>query len=454
MRYTMRIVRPLAALVLAAAGLTSIVAAQSQTDATRPVVYRVPVTGVVEMGLAPFVERAVAEASAAGAVAVVLDIDTPGGRVDAAERIADALNDSPVPVYAFVNRRAISAGALIALAAQKVYMRPGATMGAATPVLGDGSEASEKMVSFMRAEFRSLADQRGLDPTIAEAMVDPSIDVPGAPEGKLLTLSTADAVGVGYAEAVEDWDGLMATLGLSNPNVVDMRANWAERVVRFLSHPVVAPFLLSIGFLGLIIEIKTPSFGLAGAAGITALTAFFGSHLLLGLAGWETVLLLVAGIILLLVEAFVIPGFGIAGLVGLAAVVGSVILTIAGSAPTAADLRIAGFVVISTFVLTGFTLWAMIRHLPYDRRASFLFLQAATRSDEGYVAAVARADLEGMEGVAVTDLRPAGTARFGDERLDVVAGSGWVSAGTPVRVTHSEGYRLVVEAVATQAEQA
>jgi membrane-bound serine protease (ClpP class) len=129
-------------------------------------VYRVPVTGTIEMGLAPFVSRALKEAVAGGASAVVLDIDTPGGRIDAAWEIIDAVRDASVPVYAYVNRRALSAGAMIALSAEGLYMRPGSTIGAATPVVGDGERASEKMVSAMRSEFRALAEERGFDPGI------------------------------------------------------------------------------------------------------------------------------------------------------------------------------------------------------------------------------------------------------------------------------------------------
>src|SRR5688572_27559012 len=129
-----------------------------------PIVYRIPLTGVVEMGLAPFIERSLSEAEAAGAQAAILDIDTPGGRVDAAEQIVDAIGDAKIPVFAYVNRRALSAGALIALATDGIYMRPGATLGAATPITGDGAKASEKVVSAMRSAFRSLAEERNLDP--------------------------------------------------------------------------------------------------------------------------------------------------------------------------------------------------------------------------------------------------------------------------------------------------
>ena len=179
----------------------ALIAAPLAAFAQSPLVYRIDVTGTVENGLAPYVARAIREAEAAGAQAVYLNIDTPGGRIDAAERISDAVRGASIPVYAFVNPRAFSAGALIAISANAVYMRPGGVMGAATPVDGQGTKASEKMVSAMRAEFRAVAEQRGLDPRIAEAMVDERVAVPGlVDEGRLLTLTTSEAIRVGYAK--------------------------------------------------------------------------------------------------------------------------------------------------------------------------------------------------------------------------------------------------------------
>jgi membrane-bound serine protease (ClpP class) len=424
--------------------LASSVAAQEQG-----VVYRIPVTGTVEMGLAPYIERSLREAAEAGAVAAVLDLDTPGGRVDAAERISDAIGDSPIPTYAFVNRRAFSAGALIALSTHRVYMRPGSVMGAATPVTGEGSRAPEKIVSALRSEFRSLAEARGLDPRVAEAMVDEEIAIPGVvAEGKLLSLSAVEAARIGYAAPAEDWDALLAEIGASGARVVEARANWAERVVRFFTNPLVAPFLLSLGFLGLLVEIKTPAFGLAGLAGLGSLGLFFGSHLIIGLAGWEVLILLGAGLVLLGVEAFVIPGFGVAGVLGLAAILGSIVLSMVGSLPTGADFATAGAVILSSLLIVGVVAWQLLRHLPDDRRARRMTLRTSTSREEGYLSSPQRDDLVGTEGVAVTDLRPSGTALFGDERVDVVSEGPFVVAGTPVRVTRAEGYRHVVRPVA------
>jgi membrane-bound serine protease (ClpP class) len=393
-------------------------------------VFVVPVTGVVEMGLAPFVQRSLGEAAAAGARAVILDVDTPGGRIDAAEQIADAIADSPIPVYTYVNRRALSAGALIALATDRIYMRPGSTLGAATPVTGDGQTASEKIVSAMRSSFRALAEARGLDTRVAEAMVDENIEVPGVSEvGQLLTLSTDEAVRLGYAETVDDLDGLLAAAGVPGAVVLQTETNWAERVVRFLTNPLVAPFLLSLGFLGLLIEIKTPAFGLAGLAGLISLSLFFGSHFIIGLAGWEVALLLGLGVILLLVELLVIPGFGIAGILGALAIGVSIFLSLVGRVPGSGDILIALWILGFSAVIVGFAGWQLIRRLPEDRRAQNLLQKAELTRELGYESAARRADLIGREGVAVTDLRPAGTVSIDGERIDAVSEGPWVSQG-------------------------
>jgi membrane-bound serine protease (ClpP class) len=442
------------ALVIAVAGIAAVVGfgmlAGQGSAAGRPAgeVVRVPVTGVIELGIAPFIARSIAEAARTDAAAVILDIDTPGGRVDAAEQITDAIQDADIPVYAFVNRRAFSAGALIALATDRVYMLPGAVMGAATPVTGAGEKAPEKIVSAMRSEMRALAEARGLDPRIAEAMVDEEIAIDGVVEaGKLLTLTSEEAVRVGYAEIVTDWTDLTRTLDLADAPVHEARINWAERIVRFFTHPVVAPMLLSLGFLGLIIELKTPTFGLAGLAGASSLAMFFGSHYLIGLAGLEEFILLGAGLLLIALEVFVIPGFGIAGIAGGLAVGASVYMSLVSGLATSADMASAAGIVSLAGLVVIVGGWALFRHLPRSGRftRSGLMLGDATTRATGYLSATVREELIGTVGVALTDLRPSGTARFGKERLDVVSDSSWVSEGTPVRVVKSDGYRLIVE---------
>jgi len=413
--------------------------------AQRATVYRIPVTGVIELGIAPFIRRALREADAAGARAAVLDINTLGGRVDAALEIVDAITSTSIPVYALIDPRAISAGALIAMATDSVFMTGEASFGASTVVDAQGTKLSEKAQSVMRAQFRALAERRGLDPRVAESMVDETLEVEGVVEvGMLLTLTASEAVRIGYAHEVSGFDDLRRRLGMEHAEVISPRTNWAEALVRFLSNPIVAPLLLSIGVLGVIVEIKTPSFGLAGAVGLASLAAFFGSHLIIGLAGWEEVILLGAGLVAVALEVFIIPGFGIAGIVAILCVSAAIFLALVGSLPTWGDIARASGILTTTAVLTTAVIYTLIRRLPTSARWHGILLQAATDRDEGYVSAEAREDLMGHLGVAATDLRPAGTAVIAGERLDVVCESGYVPKGAKVRVVRAEGYRLVV----------
>jgi membrane-bound serine protease (ClpP class) len=440
----------LAGLVLLGLALPGGWSAQAPQPASDGPVFRVPVTGVIELGLAPFIERILAEAEAADAAVVILDIDTPGGRVDAAQRITKALQDAEVPTYALVNPHAFSAGAMIALATDRIYMRPYSMIGAATPVTGEGQMAPEKIVSAMRAEMRSLAESRGLDPRIAEAMVDDRIAIEGViEEDQLLTLTAIEAQAIGYAELVDDFPSLLDRLGLATAQVVDTRPNWAEGVVRFITNPLVAPFLLSLGFLGLLIEIKTPTFGAAGLAGGAALALFFGGHYLVGLAGWEEMILLAAGAVLLGIEIFVVPGFGIFGLLGIGGILASIYLSMLGSLSTVYDYTRAAAVLSVSMLVVLVTAWAIMRTLPNNLRLrrSGIMLGEVTGRDTGYLSSAVRTELVGRRGVAVTDLRPAGVGRFDDERIDIVAEEGWLTTGTAIEIVRAEGYRHVVRAV-------
>ena len=399
-------------------------------------VVRVPISGTIELGVAPFVARALSEAAESGAPAVIIELDTPGGRVDAAWKIIDDLRDAEVPTYAYVNRRALSAGAMIALATDRIYMRPGSTLGAATPVTGEGEKASEKMVSAMRSEFRALAEERGLDPLIAEAMVDESIEVPGVSEaGRLLTLTTDEATALGVADAeVRDLIELLEITRLPAAPVREIQPNWAEAIVRFLTNPAVAPLLLSLGFL----------FGVAGAVGLASLAAFFGAHHLVHLAGIEEILIFGAGVALIGLEVLVIPGFGIAGILGAGAILGATVMGMVGQVPTFDQVFNAAGLVSLSIILVGVATWALVRHLPRSNRFSGLFLRASTSRETGYLSMPPREDLIGALGVTSTDLRPTGVAIVKDERIHVVTEGPWLEAGTPIRVLEVASGRILV----------
>ena len=226
-------------------------------------------------------------------------------------------------------------------------------------------------------------------------------------------------------------------------------------MVRFFSNPVVAPFLLSLGFLGLLTEIKTPSFGMAGAAGFLSLSLFFGSHLIVGLAGLEDLIIFGIGMVLIAVEVFLIPGFGMFGLLGAIGLVAGLYMSLLGGLPTSTDFTRAGMVLSTTVLLIAVTGWVLIRTLPRNSRLakSGIILVDALERDEGYESAESRHDLIGAVGMAITDLRPAGTGLFGDERIDVVSESEWITEGTAIKVISAEGYRHVVRAIAAVSEE-
>ena len=252
-------------------GLLAVLGINTFTFAQKtPVVYVAPIEGIIDLGLAPFVQRVLDEANDVGAAAVILEINTFGGRLDAAVLIRDALLNARVRTVAFVNKRAISAGALIALAAEKIVMADGGTIGAATPVqIGQPGSAAqpveEKTVSFVRKEFRATAESRKRPPLIAEAMVDADVEIPGLiQKGKLLTLTTEEALKHKVADFRTDTlEGVLERLGLAGAEVRRPSPNWAENLVRFLTHPVVSSLLITIGMLGIILEILTPGFGRA-----------------------------------------------------------------------------------------------------------------------------------------------------------------------------------------------
>jgi len=440
--------------VLALLGLPGVLPAGEPPPprGTQQVVFVARIEGVIDLGLAPFVERVLEEAATAGAAAVILEINTFGGRVDAAVLIRDALLRARVRTVAFVNKRAISAGALISLAAETIAMADGGTIGAATPVeIGlPGAPAqpvAEKTVSYMRKEFRATAESRKRPPLLAEAMVDADVEIPGlSDKGKLLTLTTEEALKHGVADfRADNITAVLATLGLADAEIRRATQTWAETLVRFLTHPLVSSLLMTIGILGIIVELRTPGFGVPGALGITSLALFFWGHWLVRLAGWEELLLVGAGVILLAVELFVTPGFGITGIVGLAALLGGLGLSLVGAGATWEVIITAiGQVAVSLLLALAVSL-AMLRflpRLPFGRR---LVLETELTAQEGFASApeTDRAWL-GKRGTAASTLRPAGIADIEGERVDVVSDGEFIDEGEPITVVRVDGNRIVV----------
>jgi membrane-bound serine protease (ClpP class) len=499
-RWSLRAVAVLCIVLGAALALTS--AGRAEGDGP---VYVVSISGDIDLGLAPFLARTLSEAQDDDAPAVVLDIDTPGGRLDAVLQMRDSLLDSPVPTVAFIDRTALSAGALIALSSDDIYVASGAVFGAATPVDGSGVAADEKVISAVRSVFRSTAEQQGRDPLIAEAMVDPAIAIEGLVEsGELLTLTGTEALDVDYAEGTAtDLDDLLTQLGLDDRTVQAASISFAERLARLVSNPLISSLLLAAGVLLLVGDLLSGGVGVGAAVGVGLLAVFLGGHLIAGLAGWEDVALVVVGVLLLMLEVFVLPGVGLAGALGLVAILGGAFLATlnrdfdvvgadqlmrAGLTVGLAFVLIAGGLIVLMTVLTrrggpkrlvlGATLGDDV---PVTERSSRGWLgwfdaDAVLASDrDEYVGEAVPAGPEragvaadpevagapaargpaqghlprpdarpGAVGVAITDLRPAGVAEIAGRRVDVVTEGEYLRAGDHVEVLVDEGYRRLV----------
>ncbi|MFD9627806.1 NfeD family protein [Peribacillus muralis] len=408
-------------------------------SAKEKIVYHVPIEETVEKGLSAFLERALNTAEAADADLVIFEVNTPGGAVDAAGEIAKLLSDSSVKTVAYVNNRALSAGAYIALSADEIYMVPSATMGSAAVIDSTGNAASKKAQSYWLAAMKTAAEQNGRDPKFAQAMADEDIDLPeyGAGKGKLLTFTAEQARKAGYSEGiVSGKEELYSKLGVEDADIRTIEESFPEKLARFLTNPIVVPILLTIAGIGIVIELFSPGFGIPGVIGVSSLVLFFYGHLVAGITGYESLAMFIIGVILVLAEFF-IPG-GIIGLFGFTAIVGSLFLATDDPVHMTISLLIAVTVSILAFILL---VKVFGKQMKFFKK---MILTDATKTEQGYVSNPNRFDLLGVKGKALTDLRPSGTALINDERVDVVTEGSFIPKDSSLIIVKVEGSRVVV----------
>ncbi len=447
-------------------------ATEVAADAASPkTVYVIPVRGQIESALLYVMRRGVAEADREKADAIIFVMDTPGGTLDAAGQIVRLLQGIKVPTYTFVENHAFSAGAIIALATDHIYMSPGSVIGDAMPIMmsqtGGGPQEmpealQEKMVSGVAALIRSAAQESGHDPKLAEKMVRREIeyrigDDLISPTNQLLTLTNVEAEREYGPEkkkllsegTVKDVDDLLEVIGMPGAHKVELTVTAAESVARFIS--AIAPLLFAAGLLGIYIEIKTPGFGLPGLLGGICLALFFWGHHIAGLAGMDEILIFLVGLILVLVEVFVFPTVGILGVLGLALMLVGLLLSMVQKLPSAPwDASWPDFEMPMVKLSLGIILMAIFlllfgRFLPKSRAFHRLVLATAADRTEGYASAPTASSLLGKVGAATSFLRPSGTATFDDLPVDVITRGAFIKAGTTVRVVEVQGSRVVVE---------
>ncbi len=422
---------------------------------------QIDLDGEIEPGLAAYVERVLDDAKKPSLI--VLRVNTFGGRIDSAVRIRDAMLRCKVPTLAFVEGRAISAGALITLAADHIYMTEGATIGAATPVQIQGDPEGQsmkpveaKIVSYFRKEMKATAEAKHHRGDLAEAMVDAAVEIPGV-DGKetTLTLTAPEALKLKLIDGVvrDRTAALLAQkwVSSSSGHVEEVKANWAERVARVLSDSRVSSLLMTLGMIGVLIELWAPGHLMAGLFGAGCLLLFFFGHYVVHLAGFGEIALFVGGVLVVIVEVAFIPGHGMLGVVGALAIVASLVMALVGRSSLPLEVSWAlgsigrALAMVSGAILAStVTMIFVARKLPSTRFGRALVLDAAIK---GTAAPVDRASLgfgPHSEGRAVTALRPAGVAELNGQRVDVVSDGGFIEAGDLVRVVKADGTRVVV----------
>ncbi len=401
--------------------------------------YIIPIKGDIGNGNLFYVQRAYVDAITSGAGAIIFEIDTYGGSIDTALKFKDLIMSSQVPTVCFVDNKAISAGVLIALAGEKLVMRPGTTIGAAEPRLGS-EKADEKTVSMWSGQLAAVAEARGKDGKIAAAMADSDIAIEGLVEkDKLLTLGSQQALSLGFIDAVLDSRAeVMEEYSLPGEEV-EIEPTLRENAVKWLSSPYIAAILLTLGIAGVIIELFIPGFGVFGVIGVLSFIAFFLGNFWAGSAGWGSIILFLVGMIFIAVEVFVIPGFGVTGILGIAAMIAGIFLASPSAQYAIISLLIA---IIASIILIVIS----VKNRKTRKIWRKIILSQKQENSEGY----SSQDLEqnrllNAYGKAITPLRPAGTALINGNRVDVVTEGQFVVEGASIQVVSVSGGRVVVK---------
>jgi membrane-bound serine protease (ClpP class) len=446
--------------------------AYARDSITKGDVVVVPLHGEVAPSLLAFLRRAVKTAESNEASAIIFDMNTYGGRLDTATDIVNALNQTKIPTYTFINTNAGSAGALIAIATQHIYMAPVSAIGAAAPILPTGEDlpatAKEKTISYWSALIRGSATKNGHNPDVAEAFINKDKEVKIGdrvvhPKGAILTLNAQEAserisgkpfLAEGVADSVSD---LLKKAGLKG-NEVTIEPTGFEQIAFGIT--ALAPLLLLGGILGAYLEFKIPGVTWPGVISAICFALFFLGHYLAGLAGWEVVALFILGMVLVLIEIlFFAHSTIVFGVVGVFLMLTSLLWTMVDRYPgqnffpTGKMLAIPLLNMFIAIVGSFIVIALLARYLPRTsiyRRFALMDSNPPGPSLAGVPRQFATplALAPGMQGTAVTVLRPSGKARFADHVVDVVTEGEFIAPQTPVTVIQTDGMRVVVKSAA------
>ena len=441
-------------------------AINSGLAADKQLVYKIDIKKEIDHTTRIYLNKGLAEAQSLGADAVLIHLNTYGGLVDAADSMRTAILYNPIPVYVFIDNNAASAGALISVACKKIYMRKGASIGAATVVSQTGEKMPDKYQSYMRAMMRATAEAHGCDtlingrdttykwfrdPHIAEAMVDDRINIPNLIDsGKVLTFTTEEAIKHGFCEGIAETPDEVITkhLQYDNYEIVSYKPSWVDNMKGFLMSPIFQSLLIMIIIGGIYFELQTPGIGFPSAAALIAAILYFAPLYIEGLAAnWEIIVFFI-GLILVVVELFVFPGIGIAGISGTILIITGLTLALLNNVnfdfEPVESIEIGRALIT---VLVGITVGFGAMLWMTDRiGAKGLLRQVALTADlEMSVSTPVLTALVGKAGIAATVLRPSGKVIIDGVYYDGISESGFIEKGAPVTVVRFENAQVYVE---------
>ncbi len=415
------------------------------------VIYRIRLDSDIDKSSQRLVILGLEKAAEADADYVMLDIDTYGGAVDAADSIRSAILRYERPVVAYVNMQAASAGALISIACDSIYMKTGSSIGAATVVDQSGNVMPDKYQSFMRGMMRSTAQANGRDPHVAESMTDTA---------NVLTLTPSEAIEVGYCEGVyETIEEVAVAVTGGNEFVIknmDEDMTWLDKLIQFLLNPLLQSIFMMMIIGGIFVEIRTPGIGLPLITAIVGALLYFAPGYLGHLVSYWEIILFVAGLILIGIEIFVIPGFGVAGITGIIAVVVSLAFAMVdnaelfhwdGTLNLQPIIQPLGIVVLSASAAIFGSVW-LVKKLYVTRSFDHIALRQEMKSDEGFTGVITGLEsLVGEPVVVFTDMRPGGKVKTTDGRIieATLKFGGFASKGETLKGLSTEQGRLYCE---------
>jgi membrane-bound serine protease (ClpP class) len=422
----------------------------------KPKVMVMEIKSEIDPRMLRYVKLSLQHAETIKADYVIIEMDTYGGVLTDAKEIVDLIMDSKKPVWVYINSDAASAGALISIACDSIYMSPGASIGAATVVEGAGGQAApDKYQSYMRSIMRSTAEENGRDPRIAEGMVDEKVVVDSIKQaGKVITLTTTEAIKYGYCEAkVESIEEILKRNKIENYEIEYFHLDAAEKIIAFFLNPFISGLLILVIIGGIYFEMQAPGIGFPLFAAITALVLYLVPYYLNGLAEYWEILALFVGIILIILEIFVIPGFGVAGVLGIGLTVGSLILIMLNNDFFNFEFVPLGDIVVAMFsALGGITGGALLlffggARLSQTKAFKRIALTETQETTQGYTSNFNEVTMVGKTGHALTVLRPSGKVMIEAKLYDAFTRGEYIDKGEPVEVISTEGSTLRVKKI-------